>query len=186
MFYSSRDECINTISLSQSPSETDNTPSDDNPKLPLDKRIVAAFLCLKIDRRIIEQLPIAVQYLFAESLEQSRFDPPIERSTSDVCKLLLRPELLAHANFERDEAIKVGKLLNSLVLLLRRRLELVKKFDVVYTDLGKTFDCIILIKYCLWAYTRHYMHRFSLILVIVNNPWPQILFVQCHIWRATG
>lgn len=110
LFYSPADECINSIALSPATVPMDSTPSDDDPKLPLDNRIVAAFLHLQITRRIIEQLPIALQYLFAESLEPSRFDPPIERSTSDVCKLLLRPELLAHANFERDEAIQVGKL----------------------------------------------------------------------------
>lgn len=107
MLYSNQDECINTISLAQQSIPID--PPCDDPKLQLEKRIVAAFLHLKITRPVIEQLPIALQYLFTEALEQSRIDPPIERSTADVCKLLLRPDLLAHANFERNEAIKVGE-----------------------------------------------------------------------------
>lgn len=83
----------------------------DNPKLPLDQRVVSAFLGMQITRRDIEQFPAALQYLFFEALEQSRIDPPIGLSATEVCKLLLRPDLLAHANFELNEAIKLRKYL---------------------------------------------------------------------------
>lgn len=110
--YTDKDECIHTMSLSNqtAPSSLDTAAYDDDPNQTLEKRIVTAFLRMQITRRVLEQLPTAVQYLFADALEQCRIDPPIERSTNEVCTLLLRPDLLAHANFERDEAIKVGEL----------------------------------------------------------------------------
>lgn len=72
--------------------------------VPLRQRVVRAFLRLGIGRSDIDRLPLAVQLLFVDFLEECRCDASIERSNPAVCELLLRPELLAHARFEADEA----------------------------------------------------------------------------------
>lgn len=63
--------------------------------------ILNAFLELNVTRKDIEKLPVALHYLFAEVLESSRLNPPIDKG-SRIYELLLRPDLLAHATFDED------------------------------------------------------------------------------------
>lgn len=64
-------------------------------------RILNAFLELNVTRKDIEKLPVALHYLFAEVLESSRLNPPIDKG-SRIYELLLRPDFLAHATFDED------------------------------------------------------------------------------------
>lgn len=74
--------------------------SVDNQTLPM--LIVNMFLELGITRKHIENLPTALHYLFAEALEHSRLEPSIN-STSKAYELLLRPELVTHAQFNSEK-----------------------------------------------------------------------------------
>lgn len=75
----------------------------------LRQRVVRAFLRLGVQRADIERLPLALQILFVDYLEECRCDATIDRTDPAVCELLLRPDLLAHAQFEADEAQSKSK-----------------------------------------------------------------------------
>lgn len=72
--------------------------------LSLRQRVVRALLRMRLLRADIAQLPLALQILVVDFLEECRRDGRIDRADPAVCRLLLRPDWLAHAEFERREA----------------------------------------------------------------------------------
>lgn len=96
-------ECINEVcpQLSRAKEEQSKSSITSNTYLSHNHKIVNAFLDLGITRTDVEQLPIAIHYIFAEALEHSRLTPPIECGQK-AYELLLRPELLAHFTVDSD------------------------------------------------------------------------------------
>lgn len=77
-------------------------------RVSLNRRVVNAFLDMRITRADIEQLPLALQILLIDFLEGCRIDGECDRNTPEVCELLLRPDLMEHTRFERTADAKVG------------------------------------------------------------------------------
>ncbi|CRK87591.1 CLUMA_CG001388, isoform A [Clunio marinus] len=73
------------------------------------KIVIDCLLRKNITRTQIERLPIAINYIISQILETARLNPPIGCSAA-AYKLLLRPELYAHAAFKKTKKHpKIGR-----------------------------------------------------------------------------
>lgn len=77
-------------------------PRKQNFSASVQKLVTDALISKDITRIQLERLPIAINYIISQTLEMARLNPPIGCSAA-AYKLLLRPELYAHAAFIRNK-----------------------------------------------------------------------------------